>query len=128
MHARAEVDQPGGPLDQAGQQVRGEHVDREDVLQAVIGADAPGLPVTDPGVVNDRVVRAARVGLLGDLPCAGDARQVTDDDGGGGRQGRTCVLGSGRIAGMQRDQVAVLGQQPGRHQPQALSGTGDEHV
>jgi hypothetical protein len=128
MHARAEVDQPARPLDQAGQQVRGEHVDREDMLQTVIGADAPRLPVTDPGIVNDRVVRATRVSLLGDLPHACDAGQVADDDGPGRGQGRTCVLGPGCIAGMQRDRVSVVGQQPGRHQSQALGGAGDEHV
>ncbi len=43
-------------------------------------------------------------------------------------QGRTCVLGPGRTAGMQRDRVSVVGQQPGRHQSQALSGAGDEHA
>lgn len=72
----------------AAQQVRGEHVDREDMLQAVVGADAPRLPVTDPGIVNDRVVRAARVSLLGDLPHARDARQVADDDSAGRGQRR----------------------------------------
>ncbi|HEY2308968.1 MAG TPA: hypothetical protein VGI05_24085, partial [Streptosporangiaceae bacterium] len=106
MHARAKVDQPARPLDQAGQQVRGEHVDREDVLEPVIGAEAPRLTVTDPGIVNDRVERAARVGLLGDLPHARDAGQVADDDGLGRGQGRTCVLGPGCTAGMQCDRVS----------------------
>jgi hypothetical protein len=94
----------------------------------VIGPDAPRLTVTDPGIVNDRVVRAARVGLLGDLPHARDAGQVADHDGPGRRQGRASVLGPGRTAGVQRDRVPVVGQQPGRHQSQALSGAGDEYA
>jgi hypothetical protein len=85
-------------------------------------------PLTDPGIVNDRVVRAARVGLLGDLPHARDTSQVADDDGTGRGQGRTCVLGPGCTAGMQRDRVSVVGWQPGRHQSQAFGGAGDEHA
>ena len=88
MHARAEVHQPARSLDQAGQQVRGEHVDREDVLQTVIGADAPRLPVTDPGIVNDRIVRAAA------LACSATCRMPAMLD----RSPTTTALAAGRAA------------------------------
>ena len=70
-----------GRVDEGGEQVGGEHVDGEDVLEAVFGLDAAGLPVADPGVVDDRVVASGGVGGFGDLAHPGDRAQVSGDDG-----------------------------------------------
>jgi hypothetical protein len=100
VHARAQVDQPVRPFDQAGHQVGREHVDREDLGQAVRRLDPPHLTVADSGVVDDRVEAAGGVGLFGDLAHSGQVRQVPDEHAVGLRQGRPGVVGPGLTAGV----------------------------
>ena len=80
MHSRTQIDQPVGRCYQSRQQVGREHVDGEDVREAIDGLDAVRLPITDTGIMDRRVVPAQRVDLLGDSPHLGDARQVADND------------------------------------------------
>jgi hypothetical protein len=58
VHARTEVHQPTRRIDESGQQVGGEDVDRKDLRKSVDGLDAPGFAVADAGVVDDRVIAA----------------------------------------------------------------------
>ena len=50
MHAGAHVDEPVRPLDQRGEDVGREHVDREDVRQPVGGPDRLRLAIADAGL------------------------------------------------------------------------------
>ena len=93
VHARAEVDEPGGRRDQRGEQIGREHVDREHVGQPVGGLDPAGLPVADAGVVDHGVVAAPVVGLAGHRPHPGDAGQVADDQRRGAGLGPADVIG-----------------------------------
>jgi hypothetical protein len=80
VHAGAEVDQAAGRGDKDGEQVGGEHVDGEDVFEAVFGLDALRLPVADPRVVDHRVVASGGVGGRGDLARPRARQQIADQD------------------------------------------------
>ena len=86
------------------------------------------LAVPHTGVVDDRVVAASGVGLLGHLPHAGDRREVSDDHARCVGQGSPGIGGTGVIAGMQRHLVAIGGEQAGGHQAKTVGGTGDEDL
>src|SRR6266516_4852023 len=99
LHARGEVYQPLWSRDQRGQQVGGEHVDREHVGEPVGRGDALGLQV-DAGVVDHRVEAAGGVGLLGDLAGLLDAGQVADHYRTGAGRGGAGVARAGGVAGV----------------------------
>ena len=127
VHAGAQVHQPARTGHQGGEQVRSQHVDGEHVAEPVRGLDPVRLPVADPGVVDDRVVPAQRVGLPGDLVHALDGGQVTDHHMRGGGQRGPGVAGPGLVAGVQGDLVPVAGQQLARHQAEAVGRAGDQY-
>ena len=81
-----------------------------------------------PALWMHRVVVAEGVDLPGDLPHVVDGGQVADDDGVRAGQAGAGVGGPGLAAGVQGDLVAVLEQQLGGHQAQAVGGTGDEYA
>ena len=60
VHARAQIDEPLRPLDQRGEDIGSQRVDREHMRQAV-GGDAMTFAEADGGVVDDRIeTRRAR--------------------------------------------------------------------
>ncbi|HEY6472850.1 MAG TPA: hypothetical protein VIY26_08165 [Acidimicrobiales bacterium] len=120
VHSRTQVHEPIRPGHEGGHEVRRQHVDGEDVRQAVDGLDAPGLSVPDAGVVDDRVVPAKDVGLLGDLSHARNARQIADDHGPRSRELAAGVVGPCVVAGMQRDFVGALDEEAGCHEAEAI--------
>jgi hypothetical protein len=125
LHAGAHVHQPARAGDEGGQQVRGEHVDGEHVGEPVGRLDPARLGVADGGVVDDGV-GLDRADLLGQRPHRGDARQVTDHDVTGRRDGRAGVLGPPLAAGVQ-DDVVPAGHQPlGGQAPDPVGRSGDE--
>jgi hypothetical protein len=67
-HAAAQVHQPLRAMDEGGEQVRGDNIDRQDVRAAV-----------DAGVVDHRVGPAELVDLVGHSPCLVQLSQVPDD-------------------------------------------------
>ncbi len=125
VHARAEIDQPPRPIDQSGEHVGGQHVDREGELVAVL-AGLPGRAAeADPGVVDDRVVAADAVGLFRHRAGLLERRQIPDDDGRApARNGPAQVGRPLLVAGVERHLVALLQQQPAGHQPDAVTRPG----
>jgi len=61
MHAGAEVDQPLRPVNERGEHIGRERVDREHVRQPLRSTAACTLLISDRGVVNDRVEFPERV-------------------------------------------------------------------
>ena len=114
VHARTEVDQPAGCQDQRRQQVRGEHVDSEDVTEAVDGLDAARFAVADADVVDNGVIAAEGIGLLRHLAHPGNALHIASHDVFGTRQRPTGAFPALLVAGVQGDGVAVVDEQPGR--------------
>ena len=86
--------------------------------QAVAG-DAMTFLEADGGVVNDRVEPAERVDLARDVPCAGDGLEVADDDRLGRGQGAFGVGRAGCVAGVERDPMALIGEELPGHQARA---------
>ena len=110
MHARAQIDQSLWPLDQRGEDIGGERVDREDVRQTV-GGDVMAFPIADRGIVNDRVEATERVDLRCDVPGAGDRLQVACYDGFGLRQRAFGVIGPGSVTSVQDDLMTLIDEQ-----------------
>ena len=106
MHAGTEIDEPFRPLDQRGQDVGRQRVDREDVWQA-IGCDAMPFPIADSSIMDHGIEATERVGLGGELLCAGDGFDIADYDRlslGQGAPGIFCAVG---ITGMQDDPMSL---------------------
>ena len=76
LHAGAEVDEPAWPLDERGQDVGRERVDREDMRQAV-GSEAMSFAVAYRRIVDHGVEAPQRIDLGGNVLCAGNG---LDDD------------------------------------------------
>ena len=73
------------------------------------------------------VVASERVGLIGNQAGFFDAGQVPDDDVLGCREPLTSVTGALIVARVQRDRVADMGKQLGRHQPEPVARTSDQN-
>ena len=101
MHAAAEVDQPPGAVDQRGEQVRSDDVDRQDVPAGV-----------DAGVVDHRVHPAQAVHLAGETARLLEVGQVPDD----GRSTPVQEVAHGRepvaVASVDDDFVPIVEQRP----------------
>ena len=109
------------------QQVRREHVDGEDVLEAVGGFD-PAFSIADADVVDHCIERAQPVGLFGDAAGFGDARHIADHDTRGAWRDRLRILRTLCVAGVQHYLVA-RGQQALRGcEAQAIRRAGDENL
>ena len=76
MHAGTEIDEAFRPLDQRGQNVGRQCVDREDMRQT-IGCDAMALPIADSGIADHGIEAAERVGLGSNILCAGDGLDIS---------------------------------------------------
>jgi hypothetical protein len=115
VHAAAEVGQPLGAVDERGQQVGGDDVDRQDVRAGV-----------DAGVVDDRVHPAQAVHLVGDAAGLLEVGQVPDD----GRSPPVQEVAHGRepvaVAGVDDDLVPVVEQRVGGRPSETVCGAGDE--
>ena len=106
--ARAlQVDEPGGPLHQCGEQVGDQHVDLEDEFDAM-GGDRAAPPSQSPSLWTAAWIRR-RIGTAGI-----DARRVTSGEWGlPGRQALSRPAGRRWTA--RRRQPAGLGRAPGQH-------------
>ena len=75
MHARAQVDQPVGALDQRGEQEGRQDIDHKHVLQPILGLSS-ALSIADTRVVDHRVKPTLRVHRFGELPRSTDTRKI----------------------------------------------------
>ena len=114
MHSGAQINKSLRRFYEGSQQIRPEHVDGEDVLEAIARLDS-ALPITDSGVVNDRVQRSQTVGLIGESPSLGDAREIAYYHSVGLRGRSLRVAGTTLVAGVEYHLVTG-GQQPLRGQ------------
>jgi hypothetical protein len=96
------------------------------VTEPIDGLDAMWLAVANTRVVDDGVIPAKVVDLLGEPPRLGDAGQIAHHDGLGLRERALGVGRSGGIARVQGYRVAVLDEQSCRHQPEPVGGPGDQ--
>jgi hypothetical protein len=77
-HPTAQIDQPLGPVHQGCQQIRREHVDREQMGVAIHRRDPSRFAVAVAGVVDHRVEPAQPVRLLRDRSRLVGPAEVTD--------------------------------------------------
>ncbi len=80
------------------------------MLEAIDRLDS-ALPITDSGVVNDRVERSQAVGLIGESPRLGDALEIAYHHSVGLRGRSLRVAGTTPVAGVE-DHLVTSGQQP----------------
>jgi hypothetical protein len=113
--AAAEVDQPLGAVDERGEQVRRDDVDRQDVRAGV-----------DAGVVDDRVHPAEAVHVAGETGRLLEVGEVADD----GRSAPVQEVAHGRepaaVASVDDDLVPVVEQRVGSRPSETVCGAGDE--
>ena len=106
VHAAAQVDEPGGPADPGGEEVRREDVDGEHAGVAIDGPVGFGVGV-DAGVVDDGIEGPEVVDGVSDPVGLVEAGEVADDDVGSGRSQRLDGGGSFVVAGVDDDVVPV---------------------
>jgi hypothetical protein len=115
VHAAAEVDQALRAIEKRGEQIRRDHVDRQDAR-----------PAHDTGVVDHRVHPAEVVHLRGELAGLLDVGQVPDDGRRApveqGTHGREPVV----VADVDDDLVALLEQRLRCRAAETVRGAGDE--
>ena len=80
-------------------------------MRQTIGRDVVAFPITDGGIVNDRVEAAERVDLGCDLSGAGDRFQVACYDSFGLRQCAFGVIGPGSVTSVEDDLMTLMGEQ-----------------
>jgi len=90
------------------------------VLEAIDRLDS-ALPITDSGIVNDRVERSKAIGLIGESPSLGDAREIAYYHSVGLRGRSLRVAGTTLVAGVE-DYIVTGGQQPLRSQQTETAG------
>src|SRR5712692_7857524 len=120
MHSGAQINKSLRRFYEGSQQIRPEHVDGEDVLEAIDRLDS-ALPITDSGIVNDRVERSKAIGLIGESPSLGDAREIAYYHSVGLRGRSLRVAGTTLVAGVE-DYIVTGGQQPLRSQQTETAG------
>jgi hypothetical protein len=126
VHPAAQVDQAVGPLDECGEDVRGEDVRRQQVRVPVGGLDPLRLAVADARVVDDGVHPAEGVDLIGHADGLRRAREVADRDAGRLRADVAEVGRSGLAARVEHDLVPVVEQHARRREPEPVGRSGDE--
>ena len=120
MHPRTQVDEPFRSVDERGEDVGRERVDREDKGETIDGRAAPALSVADARVVDDGIEGSEAVHLVRDIACLTNARQVTDDYGLGTRNRFQCLRGTLAVARVQNDAVFRRNHEAGGHLAQAV--------
>ena len=108
-------DQALRTLDECGQDIGGQRVDREHVRQTVRGS-ALAFPKADGGIVNDRIETAEPVDLRRHIPGARDRLQITDHDRFSLRQRAPGVVRACSVARVKYDLVALFGKKLPGHQ------------
>ena len=109
------------------QQVRREHVDGEDVLEAVGGFD-PAFSIADADVVDHCIERAQPVRLIGNAAGFGDARHVADHYARGCGCCHLRILRTLCVAGVQHHLVACGQQSLRGGEAQAIRRARDENL
>jgi len=125
VHAAGEVDEPVRALDQAGQQVRRQGVDRQRPRMPLRARMAVAVGV-HARVVDDRVHPAQLVDLIGEPAGLFSAGEVTDDHGCPplgkvSNRGRTV-----RVADVNDHLMTLIDQVRGGRHSQALGGAGHQ--
>jgi hypothetical protein len=70
--------------------------------------------------VDHGVEAAELVDLAGNCSCAGDRSEVSADDSPGAGRRREGIATSTLVSPVQYDLMALLDQQPGRHEAEAI--------
>jgi hypothetical protein len=125
VQAAREVHEALGGLHEGREQVGRERVDGQGARVPTLRRVAARLAEADARVVDDRVERAHRVGVLGQPPHLRRAGQIRDEDVGEARQlaaQRVGLLGAARVAD---DPVAVVDEATGGIAAEAVVGAGD---
>src|SRR6516165_8984015 len=109
MHAAAEVDQSAGALDQGGQSVWRQGVDRQDSCMS-LGCRIAALKAVDTGIVDDGVHAADAIDLICNAPSLDGATEIANDDACRPRRQVGDRLGSCQGACVKNDLMAVFNQ------------------
>ena len=119
MHAGTHIDQSLRSFDQCGQSVGREHIDSEDARNSGLRLHPP-LAITDARIVDYRVERAKLVDLVGNGSCPSDGGEVPGDNSLGAGCRREGVATSTFVSPVQYDLIALVDQEPGRHEAEAV--------
>jgi hypothetical protein len=119
VRAGADIDEPRWFFDQCRQNVGCQHINGEDAGNSRL-ALYPPLAIADACVVDDRIKTTEVVDLVGNGPRPADGREISRDDSLGAGCRRKSVATSTVIPSVQQDVMALLDQEPGRHQTEAV--------
>jgi hypothetical protein len=119
MHAGAYIYQSRRSFDQSRQNVGGEHIDGEDTRNSGLHFH-PSRAITDAGIVDYSVEAAEFVDLVGNCSCPGDGREVSADSAPAAGRRREGVAASPLVSPVQYDLMALVDQEPGRHEAEAI--------
>jgi hypothetical protein len=119
VRAGADIYQSIRLFDQCRQNVGREHINGEDAGNSGLRLH-PRLAITDPGIVDYRIKATELVDLVGNGPRPGDGGKVPGDASPGAGCRREGIAISTVIAPVQGDVMALLDQELGRHETEAV--------
>src|SRR5437868_8435148 len=101
------------------QNVGREHIDSKDARNSGLHLHPP-LAITDARIVDYSVEAAELVDLIGKCSCPSDGREVRGDNSSGGGCRRERFATSTLVSPVQYNLMALLDQEPGRHETAAI--------
>src|ERR1700730_9831290 len=119
MHPGAYIDQPVRSFDQCGQNVGREDIDSKDGRNAGLRLHPP-LAITDTRIVDYRVEAPELVDLVGNGSCSRDGGEVAGNNSARAGCRRERVATSALVSPVQYDLMALLDQEPGRHEAEPV--------
>jgi len=128
MKAGTQIDETLGLVNERGQDIGSERIDREDMRQAVFGRDAARFPVADTCIVNHCIEGTECVNLFGHVAGLSDAGQIAGYDsfrsGHGGHRFPSPLL----VTSVQNYAVPLLDEELCRHSAEPIGRTCDEYT
>src|SRR3984893_18178614 len=126
MHAGTQINQSLRSFDQCRQNVGREHIDSKDARNSGLPLHPP-LAITDARIVDYSIDTAELVYLVGDSSlrahsseCHPESGEVPGDISASAGGRREVVATSTLVSPVQYDVMALVDQEPGRHEAEAI--------
>ena len=119
MHPGAQINQSLRSFDQGRQNVGREHIDSKDARNSGLHFHPP-LAITDARIVDYSIEAAELVDLVGNCSWPSDGGEVPGDNSASAGCRREGVATSTLVSPVQYDVMALVDQEPGRHEAEAV--------